>query len=83
MNYDEAISDIVTFLKQDERVKQPWRNYATKHLQEAMAAINMGLTTTDKKPPDAPVFPRPKPLSCICTDDMPPRRDCPVHGTAK
>ncbi len=83
MDYDEAINDIVVFLKQDKRVTQPWRNYAIKHFQEGIASVRMGLTTTNRQPPaDAPVFPRPRPLGCICADDMPPRKDCPVHGKA-
>jgi hypothetical protein len=90
MDYDEAINDIVVFLKQDKRVIQPWRNYASKHLQEALASIRMGLTMTDRDVPedtvrpyilDPPVFPIPRPTGCICSDDMPPRKDCPVHST--
>lgn len=30
---------------------------------------------------DAKRFPVPRPVSCICSDDMPARKDCPVHGT--
>ncbi len=83
MDYDELINDIVVFLKQDKRVALPWRNYGLKAANELQAFVRMGLTMTNRQPPDAPVFPRPRPLGCICADDMPPRRDCPVHGTPK
>jgi hypothetical protein len=83
MDYDTAIADIVAVLKADKRVTQPWRNYGLKAANELQAFIRMGLTTTDRQPPDAPVFPPPRPLGCICTDDMPARKDCPVHGTPK
>ncbi len=89
MDYEQAINYIVTFLKQDKRMAQPWRNYTAKHLMEAIATARMGLTTTNRDVPedlvqpyilDPPVFPRPHPTGCICSDDMPPRRDCRVHG---
>ena len=83
MDYDAAITEIVDVLKADKAVVQPWKNYALKAANEMQAFVRMGLTTTNRQPPDAPVFPRPKPIGCICTDDMPPRRDCPVHGTPK
>jgi hypothetical protein len=85
MDYDAAINDVVTFLKQDKRISQPWRNYATKHFQEGLADVRMGLAESGVQPPpaDAPVFPTPQPIGCICSPDMPPRRDCPVHGTTK
>ena len=89
MDYDQSIQEIISVLKADKSVIQPWRNYAIKHLMEAQAHVKMGLTTTNREPDDHPAMQFAGPVKggadiaapqCICTPGMPPRKDCPVHG---
>jgi hypothetical protein len=63
MDYDDAITQVVDVLKADKSIVQPWRNYAIKAAAEMQAFVRMGLTATNRQPPDVPVFPRPHPVA--------------------
>lgn len=88
MNYDAEINRIAETIRHDKDIAQPWRNKAKARLEEAQAFIRMGKTTSNLKPEgrvelDAPTHDGGYSLNnCICTDGMPARKDCPVHGTA-
>ncbi len=83
MDYDAYITELTDVLKQDKSVVQPWRNKSVARLQEVQAFIRMGKSTTNRKPDDHPAmqFAGPTQSQCICTPGMPPRKDCPVHGS--
>ena len=70
MDYDQSIQEIISVLKADKSVIQPWRNYAIKHLMEAQAHICKGLSTTYREPEQR---------VCTCPEGG-MRKDCPVHG---
>src|SRR5438067_6521027 len=81
VDYEAAFNDIITVMEADKNLKLPYKNYAIADAWRLLAVIRMAIDVPAALPPDAPVFPRPHPLGCICADDMPPRKDCPVHGT--
>jgi hypothetical protein len=85
MNTDH-IRDIITALKEDKSCVQPWRNYAVKNLQEAIAMIEQGHRETTMKPPGGMLDDVTKPGEIkpnICTCPSYPHaidKACPVHG---
>jgi len=78
--YTPAINTFIEQIKADKSIVQPWRNYALKHLQEALAEIRMGLTTSNAKP-DEPADPIVQTF-CTCPAGG-RRRDCPAHGDGR
>jgi hypothetical protein len=87
MNYDyeKVLADVVNDIRADKSIMQPWKNKAMARIQEAAVFVDHGKKISLAKPPEGlpsagPKFPTPQPLGCICQPDMPPRKDCPVHG---
>lgn len=92
MNYDHELQRLITAIKADKSIVQPWKNYALKHLYEAQAHLRMGLTTTNMSVPAGTIvytYTASSPGNevtgsqeygdCIC----PPggkHKECPVHG---
>lgn len=68
----EYIQDIITMLKDDKSVAQPYRNYALKELHLAVALVEKGQRITNLKPPEG---------VCTCPDGA-VSKSCPVHGTS-
>lgn len=87
-HYDAALNDLIEHIKADKGIVQPWRNKAVARMEEAMAFIRMGLSTTNREAPSDNTetkdyyssFVNTGPATtCNCpTGGI--RRDCPVHG---
>lgn len=86
MNYEQQINRIIETLKADKSIVQPWRNKATARLEESMAFVRMGRTTTGIKPPadmqPGRVEGSSGPYGCICERPgvAPFNPDCSIHG---
>lgn len=85
--YTPAINTFIEQIKGDKSIVQPWRNYALKHLGEALADIHEGQRVTNLTPPEGTpgmvdTAAAVKTGMCICDPDMPPRKNCVVHGVA-
>lgn len=78
------IRDIITAVKADDSIKQPWKNYALKELEIAIVFIEKGKTVTNLKPPagmpetSAPGFTKTAGCTCPSYPDMVDSQ-CPVH----
>ena len=88
MNYDHELQRIITAIKADKGIVQPWRNKALARLQEVQAFIHEGQHTSNLKPPEGTELTSygtaklPNVLEgreCICPAGGIHRR-CPVHG---
>lgn len=86
MNYDEQINELVTAIKIDKAIIQPWRNKAVARLEEAQAFVRMGKTSTRivdeaayfRTPEGAGIQPV-RTNGCICPEGALDSL-CPVHG---
>lgn len=85
MNYDAQITDLITAIKADKSIIQPWRNYAIKAANEMISFIEKGQRTTNMRPHEGMTdvqrnyYNSPPVNACICFPGM-TRLDCPVHG---
>lgn len=81
MNYDQKITALITAIKEDKSITQPWKNYATKELNIAQACLRMSKTSTNLKPPSGLVNDDGSLAECTC-----PRgavdTSCPQHGSS-
>lgn len=80
------IRDIITAVKSDKSIVQPWRNKVVARLEEAIAFIHEGQNTSNLKPPagmtdtSADGFTKTAECTCAAWPDMPDPK-CPVHGS--
>jgi len=88
MNYDQHLTELIDGLKADTKLAQPYKNYLLSDAKRLQVSIRGTQTIAIQQPPPD-IANQPAPMqfagpgtagSCICLPDMPPRKDCPVHG---
>lgn len=88
MNYDQKLQELITAIKADKSIVQPWRNKAISRLDETQAFLSMGKRMTNRPwPPDlvidkangeqVPIYR--EDLQCTCPNGG-RSKECPVHG---
>lgn len=80
------ITDLITAIKEDKSIAQPWRNYTLKALFQAVAYMEKGQRTTNLQPPaDLHTQPfqktssEPQTGACSCPEGA-VDKTCPVHN---
>lgn len=74
MNYDQHLTDLITYLSMDKALPLPYRNYVVADAKRLHALIRGTMTMSLAQPPtDDPLLVP----ACICPDGG-RRIDCPV-----
>lgn len=80
------ITDLIIATKEDKSIVQPWRNYALKALNEALAFVEKGQRVSNLTPPAGSEQGRlnphvPHAAGCSCPGPGVLNNACPVHGS--
>jgi len=81
MNYDQTITDLITYLGMDKAIPQPYRNAVASSARRLQLEIRGALTMSNLQPPEGAIPAALPPMQCTCPayPDM-VDRSCPVHG---
>lgn len=81
MDIPTTMQALITALKADKQMAQPYKNFAVSDAIRLQAVINQGMRVTNMVPP-AGALPD-QPATCICPPTGGRRVDCPQHGNTK
>lgn len=85
MNHLDNINKFIEDLTTDKTIPADERNYMLADAKRIRMSVRGWIGITVQKPPrDIESFPAFEvlPENCICDPNMPPRKNCPVHGKA-
>lgn len=81
MDVQKQTEQLISDLKADKSIAQPWKNYAVSDAMRLLAVIEKGKRVTNRTPPpDVAAKAQQSQAGCTCEPGKKASVNCPVHG---